>query len=166
MPLRHCLRNLSKIHKQKKSRNLRDFFCDSEAIRTLDPRLRRALLYPAELRNLPICNNRLLPVCDCKDSAFISLCQSFSVFFCPSSKKEYKQQSYILSKQLILIHHLQYKKQNSTGDKPTSSIRSKPRRTSSESKLLFSFIVNYSNNKSARAVARADLLLVCHFDRA
>ena len=28
--------------------------CDSEAIRTLDPRLRRALLYPAELRNLPI----------------------------------------------------------------------------------------------------------------
>ncbi len=27
------------------------FLCDSEAIRTLDPRLRRALLYPAELRN-------------------------------------------------------------------------------------------------------------------
>ena len=27
--------------------------CDSEAIRTLDPRLRRALLYPAELRNHP-----------------------------------------------------------------------------------------------------------------
>ena len=27
--------------------------CDSEAIRTLDPRLRRALLYPAELRNRP-----------------------------------------------------------------------------------------------------------------
>ncbi len=26
---------------------------DSEAIRTLDPRLRRALLYPAELRNHP-----------------------------------------------------------------------------------------------------------------
>ena len=26
---------------------------DSEAIRTLDPRLRRALLYPAELRNQP-----------------------------------------------------------------------------------------------------------------
>ena len=28
-------------------------FSDSEAIRTLDPRLRRALLYPAELRNHP-----------------------------------------------------------------------------------------------------------------
>ena len=28
---------------------LSDFICDSEAIRTLDPRLRRALLYPAEL---------------------------------------------------------------------------------------------------------------------
>ena len=27
--------------------------CDSGAIRTLDPRLRRALLYPAELRNHP-----------------------------------------------------------------------------------------------------------------
>ena len=32
---------------------LSDFICDSEAIRTLDPRLRRALLYPAELRNQP-----------------------------------------------------------------------------------------------------------------
>ena len=28
-------------------------FCDSVAIRTQDPRLRRALLYPAELRNQP-----------------------------------------------------------------------------------------------------------------
>ena len=27
--------------------------CDSAAIRTQDPRLRRALLYPAELRNHP-----------------------------------------------------------------------------------------------------------------
>nr|DAS40884.1 MAG TPA: hypothetical protein [Bacteriophage sp.] len=27
--------------------------CDSVAIRTQDPRLRRALLYPAELRNQP-----------------------------------------------------------------------------------------------------------------
>ena len=26
-------------------------FCDSDGIRTHDPRLRRALLYPAELRN-------------------------------------------------------------------------------------------------------------------
>ena len=30
-----------------------DVNSDSEAIRTLDPRLRRALLYPAELRNQP-----------------------------------------------------------------------------------------------------------------
>ena len=30
------------------------FLSDSEAIRTLDPRLRRALLYPAELRNHPL----------------------------------------------------------------------------------------------------------------
>ncbi len=29
------------------------FLCDSVAIRTQDPRLRRALLYPAELRNHP-----------------------------------------------------------------------------------------------------------------
>ena len=29
------------------------FFRDSAAIRTQDPRLRRALLYPAELRNHP-----------------------------------------------------------------------------------------------------------------
>jgi hypothetical protein len=28
-------------------------FCDSEAIRTLDPQLRRLLLYPTELRNRP-----------------------------------------------------------------------------------------------------------------
>ncbi len=34
-----------------------DIFCDSEAIRTLDPRLRRALLYPAELRN-PFCGGK------------------------------------------------------------------------------------------------------------
>ncbi len=42
----HCV-----AYKKEKS----DFspFCDSEAIRTLDPRLRRALLYPAELRNRP-----------------------------------------------------------------------------------------------------------------
>ena len=32
---------------------LPDVNSDSEAIRTLDPRLRRALLYPAELRNQP-----------------------------------------------------------------------------------------------------------------
>gem|GEM_PF-6214603 len=28
------------------------FFCDSGATRTLDPQLRRLLLYPTELRNL------------------------------------------------------------------------------------------------------------------
>ena len=33
--------------------HLRFFPCDSVAIRTQDPRLRRALLYPAELRNQP-----------------------------------------------------------------------------------------------------------------
>ena len=40
------------IIKQKRN-SFELLFCDSEAIRTLDPRLRRALLYPAELRNRP-----------------------------------------------------------------------------------------------------------------
>ncbi len=40
--------------KQKRKQHVAFFFCDSEAIRTLDPRLRRALLYPAELRNRPL----------------------------------------------------------------------------------------------------------------
>ena len=40
-------------HINKKISQIARFFCDSEAIRTLDPRLRRALLYPAELRNRP-----------------------------------------------------------------------------------------------------------------
>ena len=35
---------------------------DSEAIRTLDPRLRRALLYPAELRNHPLDKKRITPL--------------------------------------------------------------------------------------------------------
>ena len=50
------------------------FKSDSEAIRTLDPRLRRALLYPAELRNQP-----LLQVCGCKGSLFIGFYQYFFV---------------------------------------------------------------------------------------
>ena len=43
----------SKTKKEAFKLYLRPLFCDSEAIRTLDPRLRRALLYPAELRNHP-----------------------------------------------------------------------------------------------------------------
>ena len=43
-------------------------FCDPGAIRTLDPRLRRALLYPAELRNHHI-------LTDCKDISFFTITQ-------------------------------------------------------------------------------------------
>ena len=48
-------KSLVNLYKKKEEKSF-DFssFCDSEAIRTLDPRLRRALLYPAELRNLPV----------------------------------------------------------------------------------------------------------------
>ena len=46
--------NLQKIKPQKPHNKLFAVLTsDSEAIRTLDPRLRRALLYPAELRNHP-----------------------------------------------------------------------------------------------------------------
>ena len=47
--------NKERMGVTKKSEYAFDIFalCDSEAIRTLDPRLRRALLYPAELRNHP-----------------------------------------------------------------------------------------------------------------
>ncbi len=38
---------------------IQDIFCDSVGIRTRDPQLRRLLLYPAELRNQPICNLRM-----------------------------------------------------------------------------------------------------------
>ena len=68
-------RNAQKMEKNQ----LFSFFCDSEAIRTLDPRLRRALLYPAELRNQPyvgMCLNS-----KCKDSVFIWLYQVFLLFF-------------------------------------------------------------------------------------
>ena len=41
------------VYKQRRELNFRSLLCDSGAIRTLDPRLRRALLYPAELRNQP-----------------------------------------------------------------------------------------------------------------
>ena len=47
--------------------------CDSGAIRTLDPRLRRALLYPAELRN--ILN------CECKGTVFIEITKRIRNFF-------------------------------------------------------------------------------------
>ena len=39
--------------KKRSSKKLLRHFGDSAAIRTQDPRLRRALLYPAELRNQP-----------------------------------------------------------------------------------------------------------------
>ena len=69
-------------HINKKISQIARFFCDSEAIRTLDPRLRRALLYPAELRNRPLCVKTLrLSVFVCKDSAFLLLCQRFFGFF-------------------------------------------------------------------------------------
>ena len=55
------------------------FLSDSEAIRTLDPRLRRALLYPAELRNQPYVKRFLIS--ECKDSAFIWLRQEFFALF-------------------------------------------------------------------------------------
>ena len=41
------------IYKQRRELKISSLLCDSGAIRTLDPRLRRALLYPAELRNQP-----------------------------------------------------------------------------------------------------------------
>ena len=41
--------------------------CDSAAIRTQDPRLRRALLYPAELRNQPYAIHLDIA---CKDTFF------------------------------------------------------------------------------------------------
>ncbi len=46
--------------------------CDSGAIRTLDPRLRRALLYPAELRN------QTMPEKRCKNTLFEKTTQTFS----------------------------------------------------------------------------------------
>ena len=44
--------NLPGVYKQRREL-ISSLLCDSGAIRTLDPRLRRALLYPAELRNQP-----------------------------------------------------------------------------------------------------------------
>ena len=48
--------------------------CDSAAIRTQDPRLRRALLYPAELRNQP-------PYCGAKVCFFSECCKFSQDFF-------------------------------------------------------------------------------------
>ena len=63
--------------------------CDSEAIRTLDPRLRRALLYPAELRNRPlICEKR---VCSrfstAKIVCFLVCAKDFRAFFAFDAKR-------------------------------------------------------------------------------
>ena len=65
-------------------------FCDSEAIRTLDPRLRRALLYPAELRNRPlILENRmymsLFP--RAKIVRFFGCAKDFMAFFSYDAKR-------------------------------------------------------------------------------
>ena len=60
-------------------------FCDSAAIRTQDPRLRRALLYPAELRNHPssVGDRPWLLSSDlrCKGTGFFRTMQVFCVFF-------------------------------------------------------------------------------------
>ena len=55
-------------------------FCDSEAIRTLDPRLRRALLYPAELRNLPIVQFGHCPFASAKIVRLFGCAKVFTVF--------------------------------------------------------------------------------------
>ena len=59
--------------------------------------------------------NGQAPICDCKDSAFISLRQSFSAFFCPSSKKEYKEKRNLhLLEQFCPIHNPQNKEHHHT----------------------------------------------------
>ena len=49
------------LPQNKKPYVKRRAFCDSAAIRTRDPQLRRLLLYPTELRNLSLCRS------GCKD---------------------------------------------------------------------------------------------------
>ena len=59
-----------------KGRKLPTFICDSGAIRTLDPRLRRALLYPAELRNQPF-----IAFACAKVVFFCGNCNFFAILF-------------------------------------------------------------------------------------
>ena len=65
--------------KQKRKQHVAFFFCDSEAIRTLDPRLRRALLYPAELRNRPY-GKMAVPFSSAKIVCFFVSAKDFSFF--------------------------------------------------------------------------------------
>ena len=71
--------------------------CDSEAIRTLDPRLRRALLYPAELRNLPICAKRGTPsFASAKIVRFFRCAKYFLAFFCFNGKMVVRERDFLL----------------------------------------------------------------------
>ena len=71
--------------------------CDSEAIRTLDPRLRRALLYPAELRNLPICAKQGNPsFASAKIVRFFRCAKYFLAFFCFNGKMVVKERDFLL----------------------------------------------------------------------
>ena len=62
--------------------------CDSEAIRTLDPRLRRALLYPAELRNRPLCvKTDICLFSGAKIVSFFVCAKDFLAFFTISAQR-------------------------------------------------------------------------------
>ena len=72
------------IAKKKSANSFTPFalaFRDSAAIRTQDPRLRRALLYPAELRNQPLLN------CGAKVVLSDGICKCFGIFFLKKAKK-------------------------------------------------------------------------------
>ena len=70
--------------------------CDSEAIRTLDPRLRRALLYPAELRNLPIYAKRgITSFASAKIVRFFRCAKYFLAFFCFNGKMVVKESDFL-----------------------------------------------------------------------
>ena len=70
--------------------------CDSEAIRTLDPRLRRALLYPAELRNLPIYAKRgITSFASAKIVRFFRCTKYFLAFFCFNGKMVVKESDFL-----------------------------------------------------------------------
>ena len=56
-------------NKKIADRDISDFFCDPDAIRTRDRLLRRQMLYPAELPD---------PFCDCKVTLFSTCKQIFS----------------------------------------------------------------------------------------
>ena len=83
---------------QKREKSI-DFsrFCDSEAIRTLDPRLRRALLYPAELRNLPIYAKRgISSFASAKIVRFFRCAKYFLAFFSFNGKMVVKERDFLL----------------------------------------------------------------------